>query len=344
MTMSKNLESWLAEKQSAVLYTAVAAKETNEARAELFRNLGKAANEQALIWERQMREAGERVPAEIRLGLRIRAILLFIKIVGIKPIRTLLAAAKIRGLSVYSQSLPSHPLPLTLSDVGRRHSVSAFGGNFRASVFGINDGMVSNAALIFGMAGASSMDSHIVILAGIAGLLAGAFSMAAGEYISVRSQRELFEFQIGLEAEELKLYPEEEAAELALIFEARGLTKAEAKVLSERLIGDPDRALDTLAREELGLNPKELGSEYQAALFSFAAFSVGALIPLIPFFFPIGNLAILVSMIATGFSLFTTGAALSLFTGRSALESGARMFIIGISAAALTYGVGALIG
>lgn len=342
--MNQHRKSWLAEKQSSVLYKALAAKEKDPVFSALFLKLGDSAQEQAGIWESKMQADQESVPNKVPLGMRLQIILILINAFGAKPIRTLLAAAKIRGLSVYSNVLPNHPLPLTMADVGQRHTGSAFGGNLRASVFGINDGMVSNAALIFGMAGASSMDNHIVILAGIAGLLAGAFSMAAGEYLSVRSQKELFEYQIGLEAEELKLYPEEEAAELALIFEARGLTREEAQTLSKRLISDPERALDTLAREELGLNPKELGSEYQAAFFSFCAFSLGAVIPLVPFFIAVGKNALIGSIAVTAVALFVTGAVLSLFTGRNAVVSGLRILVIGTAAAAMTYGVGTILG
>ena len=137
-------KSWLAEKQSAVLYEALAEKEANSDYGELFRKLGKAALEQAAIWEKQMAGAGQPVPAHVAIGIRLNLILLMIRVVGVKPLRTILAAAKIRGLSVYSHALPSHPLPVNIADVGRRHTSSAFGGNLRASVFGMNDGMVSN--------------------------------------------------------------------------------------------------------------------------------------------------------------------------------------------------------
>lgn len=337
-------QSWLAEKQSALLYEALAVKEEHSVYGELFRKLKVAALEQAEVWEEQMRKAGEAVPTQVKTGLRINIILLLIKVLGVKPLRSILAATKVRGLSVYTQALPSHPLPHSVADIGRRHTGMGFGGNFRAAVFGINDGLVSNAALIFGMAGASAMDSHIIILAGIAGLFAGAFSMGAGEFLSVRSQKELFKYQIGLEAEELKLYPEEEAAELALIYEARGLTKSEAEALSNRIIANPEQALDTLAREELGLNPSELGSEYQAALFSFGAFSIGALIPLLPFFFGRGHTPFYFSIACTAAALFITGASLSLFTGKGALLSGTRMLLIGAAAAALTFFAGSLVG
>ena len=168
--------------------------------------------------------------------------------------------------------------------------------------------------------------------------------MAAGEYVSVRSQREMFEHQIGLERDELAQYPQEEAEELALIYTARGLPRADAQKLAKAIIADPAQALDTLAREELGLNPDELGSPWGAAIFSFLSFAAGALAPLLPFFALAGGRALLVSIAITALSLFAVGAAISLFTGRSALRDGLRMLAIGAAAGAITYAIGKLLG
>ena len=201
----------------------------------------------------------------------------------------------------------------------------------------------SNASLIFGISGASG-DPAIVLLSGAAGLLAGAFSMAAGEYVSVRSQREMLEYQIGLEREELRAYPQEEAAELALIYEARGLPGEQARELATRMTADPERGLDALAREELGLNPDELGAPWGAASFSFLAFALGALVPLLPFLTLDGRAALAGSIAATALALFGVGAALSLFTGRHAATSGLRMLCIGGGAGLLTYAIGRLLG
>ena len=200
-------------------------------------------------------------------------------------------------------------------------------------MFGINDGLVSNASLILGVAGANS-DPGVVVLTGVAGLTAGAFAMAAGEFVSVRSQRELFEYQIGLERDELAEYPEAEAQELALIYEAKGLAPGEARRLAKRLVADPEHALDTLAREELGLNPDELGSPWQAAVSSFLSFAVGAGIPLLPFVFAARAHALPIAGLLTALALFAVGATLSLFTGRGALPSGIRMLLLGALAAA----------
>jgi VIT1/CCC1 family predicted Fe2+/Mn2+ transporter len=210
-------------------------------------------------------------------------------------------------------------------------------------VFGVNDGLVSNASLILGVAGASG-DVQVVLVSGVAGLLAGAFSMAAGEYVSVRAQREFYEYQIGLEREELNQYPGEEATELALIYEAKGLSTEEARHLSDALIAEPDRALDTLAREELGLNPEELGSPWAAALSSFAAFALGASVPLLPYLLLSGQVARYGAISATAISLFGVGATLSLFTGRPSWLGGLRMLAIGAAAGAATWAIGRALG
>ena len=182
-----------------------------------------------------------------------------------------------------------------------------------------------------------------MVLAGTAGLLAGAFSMAAGEYISVRSQRELFEYQIGQEKEELELYPEEEAEELALIYAARGVPVEKAREIAHVLVKDPKTAIDALAREELGLNPDDLGSPLGAAVSSFAAFSGGAILPLLPFLSGM-SAALQVSIAASAVALFGVGAALSLFSGRGAVTGGLRMLGLGAVAGAATWGIGRLLG
>jgi len=218
------------------------------------------------------------------------------------------------------------------------------GGNLRAAVFGASDGLVSNACLILGVAGAAGEQGHAVLVSGVAGLLAGAFSMAAGEYVSVRSQREMFEYQIGAERDELAKYPHEEAAELSLIYQARGLGQEDADRMSARIVANPGYALDALAREELGLDPGALGSPVGAAAFSFAAFSVGAAVPLIPFVVSGGGAALATAIALTSVALFGVGCATSLFSGRGALRGGLRSLLIGAAAGAVTYGIGRLLG
>ena len=191
-----------------------------------------------------------------------------------------------------------------------------------------------------GVAGAEA-ESSVLILTGVAGLLAGAFSMAAGEYISMLSQKEMFEHQIGQERDELERYPAEEAEELALIYAARGLPLDEARGVAKKLIANPAQALDTLAREELGLNPDDLGSPIGAALSSFVAFAIGASLPLIPFLLGLSP-GVPIAAAISGAALFAVGAMLSLFSGRNAWLGGARMFLIGAAAAAATYAIGSL--
>lgn len=342
MGMTALLDHWREEKRSALLYRVLAEVEKGTGRGALFAELAAAAETQGSIWAQAAIRGGEVLPA-FTPGLRVRIAALLIRRFGPRRIRPVLAALKVRGLSVYSSKAPGHEMPTTLEEVGAGHTGAASGGNLRAAVFGVNDGLVSNASLILGVAGASSQ-SDMILLSGVAGLLAGAFSMAAGEYISVRSQRELFESQIDLEREELAKYPKEEAAELALIYAARGIPKQEAQGLAERIIADPARALDTLAREELGLNPDDLGSPVGAAVFSFASFAVGASIPLAPFLFLVGSPALLLAMGLAALSLLSVGATLSLFTGTRALWGGLRMLLLGSAAGAATFGIGSLLG
>lgn len=217
-------------------------------------------------------------------------------------------------------------------------------GWLRAAVLGANDGLISTGSLIVGVAAAEAARGPI-LLAGCAGVAAGALSMAAGEYVSMRSQREMFEYQIGLERDELAEYPEEEAEELALIYAARGMDLGEARRITRELVRNHDAALDALAREELGLNPDDLGSPWGAALFSFAAFASGAVLPLAPFLLdlPLGT-SIATSAAVAAVALFGVGAALSLFTGREAWAGGLRMVTIGGGAGLVTWLIGRLLG
>jgi vacuolar iron transporter family protein len=246
-------------------------------------------------------------------------------------------ARRLRG-----RRIVPHPGPTR----GEQHGEQRAGGKsgaLRAAIFGVNDGLVSNLSLIFGVAGAG-VDNKVVILAGVAGLLAGAFSMAAGEYISVRVQREVFERLIHLEAHEIGSEPEEERAELAELYVRKGISRELADRLAEEIMNDPALALDTHAREELGLDPDEgLGSPEAAAGASFVMFSVGAFVPLVPFLFGSGAAAVAVSAGLSAAALFGVGAAMSYLTGRTPVLSGIRMLLIGAAAATITYLVGKLL-
>lgn len=335
--------SWLEEKQSAWLYRELAACEPEARIAALYRALADSAEAQAVRWQ------GAAAARTFSPSLRARITAALARRFGPRRVRSMLAAMKVRGLSVYDSRprTPGHLMPTSVAEVGARHRGYG-GGNLRAAVFGVSDGLVSNASLIMGVAGAGAAP-HFVVTAGAAGLLAGALSMAAGEYVSVRSQREMYEYQIGLERDELNEYPDEEAEELALIYQARGMEIEHARAMTRELVKQPDAALETLAREELGLNPDDLGSPLGAATTSFLSFSAGAVLPLLPFVIgtapvpPVATAAA-ISIVA----LFGIGAVLSLFTGRNALRGGLRMMLIGTGAGVATWligrGIGALVG
>lgn len=335
------LESWREEKQSAWLYRALADCEPDARIVAMFGALASAAEAQADKWLAVSRVE----PPAFTPSARARITAALARWLGPRRIRPVLVAMKVRGVSAYDSrsATPGHLMPTSVSQVGMRHKGYG-GGNLRAAVFGVNDGLVSNASLIMGVAGAGA-GAGAVITSGVAGLLAGALSMAAGEYVSMRSQREMFEYQIGLERDELNEYPEEEAEELALIYATRGMHIEEARRITRELVKNHDAALDALAREELGLNPDDLGSPSGAAIFSFMAFAAGAALPLLPFLLgqPLARAVTLAATIA-GVALFGVGAALSLFTGRNAWLGGLRMVAIGGGAGAVTWFIGSLLG
>jgi VIT1/CCC1 family predicted Fe2+/Mn2+ transporter len=335
---------WHHEKESAWLYLQLAAAEPDPRKSRLFLQLSRAAEEQAAKW---LAGSGQKSDRVFLPTFRARVVAKLIRRFRPRSLRPILAAMKLRGLSVYSAPSTAqtvgHAMPTSLSEVGASHR-SRLGGNLRAAVFGVNDGLVSNASLVLGVAGAGAANSY-VIMTGAAGLLAGALSMAAGEYVSVRTQREMYEYQIALERDEVAEYPDEEAEELALIYEARGLELEQARNLSRSLLSRPDQALDVLAREELGLNPDDLGSPWQAAAASFMAFACGAAVPLLPFLLRLPGLSPLpVTIGLTSFALFGVGMALSLFTGRDALRGAVRMVAIGSGAGAVSFLVGRALG
>jgi VIT1/CCC1 family predicted Fe2+/Mn2+ transporter len=335
-------ESWFHERQSAWLYRRLSTAERDQRKRQLFESLAVAAERQAVRWEQQTGMTAAQAAA-FRPSLRARMVARLLDLLGPRPLRGILVAMKLRGLSVYNAplALPGHPMPTSVEEIGRRHRGVA-GGNLRAAVFGVSDGLVSNASLILGVGGAGIAHDTLV-LSGVAGLLAGALSMAAGEYVSVRSQREMYEYQIALEKEELAEYPEEEAEELALIYAARGMPLEEARAVSSQMMRNPEHALDVLAREELGLNPDNLGSPWGAAASSFFAFAGGAFIPLLPIIAGVSAPRTLPA--SAGLSLiclFGVGMMLSLFTGRSALRGGLRLAFIGAAAGVVTFAIGRL--
>jgi VIT1/CCC1 family predicted Fe2+/Mn2+ transporter len=240
---------------------------------------------------------------------------------------------------------PGGPLPDPVPEppVAQSHHRDVHGGVARASVFGANDGLVSNVSLILGVAGATT-SAEFVRVAGVAGLIAGAVSMAFGEWISMRAQQELFERELDLEREQLRRNPHKETVELALTYQARGVDPDTAQEIAEQLMADPDRALEVHAREELGIDPGSLGSPIGAAGSSFIAFAVGALVPLVPWFFLEGSAAVIVSLALALVAAVGLGVAIATFTGKSMVFSAARQVVVVAVAATLTYLIGSVLG
>jgi VIT1/CCC1 family predicted Fe2+/Mn2+ transporter len=307
-----------------------------------------------------LKAGGAGVP-DYKPGGRVRLLGLMARLFGTERILPIVGGLETKDANRYAGQKEAAGLPeeekahrQTLETMQRGTGIQAIlgregwhrnarSGTLRAAVFGINDGLVSNFSLVMGFAGAVASPAYI-LLAGVAGLLAGAFSMGAGEYVSMAAQRELLEQQIALEKQELELSPKEEEEELSLLYQAKGIPAGEAQNLARRIIGNPATALDTLAREELGLDPSELGSPWGAASSSFFAFVAGAIVPVIPYWFLSGKNALAASAAASFLALFGVGAVLSIFSARGPLTSGLRMLGIGLLASVITYSVGWLLG
>ena len=357
--------NWQDEIDSAALYRALAELEDDERLAEVYRRLAATEERHADVWEERLRASGAAVPAR-RPGWRTRLLIAVARRFGtqlVLPTLNELERADSRGYDDQPEArgteMPaeerSHArLLASMSDgsgvsgsvlarlEGRHRAAS--GNALRAAVLGANDGLLSNFSLVMGVAGAQ-VPAKTVLVTGLAGLLAGAGSMAMGEWVSVQSARELAGHQLEIEARELEEIPDEEREELALIYEAKGLPRDQARALAERQISDHSTALDTLAREELGIDPEELGgSATVAAATSFVLFAIGAILPVLPYFFLSGTAAVVVSAALSGLGLFSIGALITVFTGRGVLYSGGRQVAIGAAAAGLTYVVGRLIG
>ena len=248
--------------------------------------------------------------------------------------------ARLRALGTSAPTKTSSVLPDAHDESWHRVDTS---GSVRAAIFGISDGLVSNTALVMGFAG-SGIDSSVVLFAGIAGLLAGAFSMAAGEYVSMASQRDLYQREIELEAAELREKPEEETRELELIYRAKGLDRETARATAERIMSNPDTALDTLAREELGLNPDDLGSPIKAAASSFIAFAIGAFVVVIPYLFTGGTAGLLIAIALAGSAMLVVGGVVGRYSGRGTIYGALRQLLVGSLAAGVTFLIGRIIG
>jgi VIT1/CCC1 family predicted Fe2+/Mn2+ transporter/rubrerythrin len=355
--------NFLKEQEGIALYQALAKAEKNSQRGEIFQKLAAAEEQHAARWAKLLEDNGVQPPV-YKSNLKVRLLGWIAATIGTQHVLPVVSGFEARDQGDYRGQAEATGLPAaershsrtlqlmiqenaaagvqSIARAERWHSQS-YGGSLRAAVFGVNDGLVSNFGLVMGIAGTSA-EPRFVLLAGVAGLLAGAFSMAAGEYISVKSQRELYEQQMALEAQELEASPEEEREELALIYQAKGVPSDQANELASQILSNPTTAIQTLAREELGLDPDSLGSPWTAALSSFVAFSIGAIIPVLPSLIIRGANALPVSAAVCGLSLFIVGAVLSIFTGRNMAYSGLRMVGIGALAATVTFVIGRLLG
>ncbi|MBN2256917.1 MAG: VIT1/CCC1 transporter family protein [Anaerolineaceae bacterium] len=361
------LENLTDEQEAAALYSAMAEIEKQPQLAEVYRRMSEVEAGHAEFWRSKIEAETGNIP-KVAIGWRTRALIWLTRKFGTGvALQTAVAREKDgsagyagqpeKEASLFSVQEDSHKRLLNtvanlnaggmqgglLAQMEGKHR-SGGGNALRAAVMGANDGLVSNLSLVMGVAGAA-MDGKAILITGLAGLLAGAISMALGEWLSVQSSRELYQHQIAIEERELALAPEEEAQELALIYQAKGLDADQAAKLANQIVSDPSIALDTLAREELGIDPEELGgSAWEAAITSFLLFAIGAIIPVSPFIFTSGFEAVIYSLVLSALGLFILGAAITILTGRSAFASGFRQALFGMVAAAITYGIGHLIG
>ena len=349
-----------AEREAVALYTAMAEAEQDPRRARIFRQLTESEERHVTHWAEKLGMAVDNLPP-YRVKLRVRFLGWLARQFGTQLVLPLVLRIEGNDTAMYEaepeaqdimaeeeghsqtlQELKQGRYPGSNLDSGGWRQMAGAGA-FRAAVLGGNDGLVSNFGLVWGVAGGTS-DPQIILLAGVAGLVAGAFSMAAGEYVSMRADRDLGEYRLEMERRELQEMPEEEKEELSLIYQLKGLTQKEADTLAERIMQDPEVALETMAREELGVNPGQLGSPWGAAISSFLAFGSGALVPVLPYILGANTFAFGLSGGLSALALFVTGTMLAVVSGKNPFWGGTRMLSIGVTAALVTFGVGRLIG
>jgi len=351
------------EREAAALYRSLAGNEQGERR-EVFLELADIEDRHAEHWEERLRDWGAAVPGPRGPGLRTRALGLAARRLSTDRVLPLIERAERADAGKYDKD-PDAPTAMAADERSHARRLAYLGegrptpqeaiarregwhrsdrsGALRAGVFGVSDGLVSNTSLVMGFAGSGSSRSAI-LLAGVAGLLAGSFSMAAGEYVSVSSQRETYEREIAMEARELEEKPEEERDELALLYRAKGLSREDARSLADTILQDKQVALDTLTREELGLDPGELGSPWAAASSSMLAFALGALVVVLPYLFGGGTAALVAAIGLSVLAMTLVGAFLGTMNRRPVVRSALRQLLVGGLAALVTFVVGRLIG
>jgi len=352
------------EIDGAALYTAMSGYETDEVRKDLYLQLAQAENEHADVWRKKLMAAGI---SDLPLGASFKTRLLIRLACYFGPafVLPVVAAneytdrnkyagqadavemsAEEQGHAAVIRAAAGHGGPVVGADIAgaERWHRGGSGNELRAAVLGVNDGLVSNFCLVMGVAGAGAA-SATVLLTGLAGLVAGALSMALGEWLSVTNARELARTQIDKEAEELEQTPEAEKKELALIYQAKGIEREQAWQIATKVMENRDTALETLAREELGIDPEELGGNpWSAAGVSLLLFALGAIFPVLPFLWLENSNAIILSIVLSLLGLGAVGMVTSLFNGRSFAFSAARQILFGGVAAAITFGIGHLFG
>ena len=348
------------ELEAAAMYQFMAQFEKDSTKAKIFEELVEAEMRHASRWAEKLElDTANLKPANADIGVNFFR--LAVKLLGTKRLLSWLVRVEAKEINIYASDPEArdiaeeerlHARTLremnsgqdTLAALRAEHTLPfSEGGSLRAGVLGMNDGLISNFSLVMGVAGGTD-NPDFVLLAGVAGLLAGAFSMSAGEYISMRSQRDVYEYKISVEQAELEEWPEEEEEELALIYQAKGLSQEEAERLAKQIMERPQVALETMVREELGLDPDALGSPWGAAASSFIAFVAGAIIPILPYLLDAGEMTFVLSAASSAGALVLVGGTLALMTNKNVAWGALRMLAAGSAAAAVTFGIGNLIG
>ena len=367
LNLKRYLANWHGEVDSAAQYRAMASAEKSKELSQVYNNLAAIEEKHRDFWEVHIQKAGGLVPQR-RPTWRAQVLILLARLLGPDAVLNTISEGERADKNQYAPQTETQGTSMLADEHGHdrilgeilntqtegasgtylanlegRHK-SLEGNTLRAAVMGANDGLCSNFSLVMGVAGAS-LASHALLLTGLAGLLAGACSMALGEWLSVTNSRELSEREISIEESEYDLNPEGEREELELIYESKGMSPDQAEKLADLMISDKHRAIDALTREELGIDPQEKGgSPWTAAIISFFLFSTGAIVPVFPFFFLTGSRAIAVSAGLSALALFLFGALTTLFTGKPVLFAGTRQLVMGLLAAAATFGLGHLLG
>jgi vacuolar iron transporter family protein len=358
--------NYLAEQEGSELYQSLSKTERDPHLAELYHRMAETEQRHASVWADYLRKAGEPLPT-FTPGWRMRMIVWVARRFGVNSALPMVSSMERSASHDYDQQPEARAAGMPKDERSHERlfrSVEITGGGIagpalarfegrhrgtggnalRAAVLGASDGLTTNLSLVMGVAGAN-LPGHTILFTGLAGMLAGALSMSIGEWLSVQSARELYTHQIAVERQELLEMPEEEREELALIYEAKGIDRETAGHMADRIISQGEAALDTLAREELGIDPEELGgSAWTASIMSFMLFAVGAVIPVIPFAFGSGIVAVLVSLVLSILGFFIIGVGITLTTGAPLLKSAGRQILLGLAAAAITFGLGSLVG